>query len=283
MHEDTYRYPREYGKLQDPLGTEYFTNCRDDDGSGITYEDRFNFRAEIRNGFGWVEEQVNALAAIGQGATSDRHADVQDIWPPAVVATQHIREHSEGNIVVSRHDVRDLGWMDDEISEFRLDPGQGATFYEYPNFQGDSFSLIGDGNLVDLRYDPFTGEKNGSWNDRISSIDLWGVGGPPYRPVSGDGDESPDPWGGWVEAYNIPKSGHHDGVSSYTDIRDLGWMDNRISQIFLPEGTVARFYQYPNFQGASFQKVGVDPLGSWYDLTGDWWDNRISSIDLYPL
>jgi hypothetical protein len=81
----------------------------------------------------------------------------------------------------------------------------------------------------------------------------------------------------------IPEQGYGDVGSSMTDVDDLGWLDDRISYIYLSPGQGATFYQYSDFESDAtpFSFVGDPTYGTEINLTGDFWDNRISSIDVW--
>jgi hypothetical protein len=125
-----------------------------------------------------------------------------------------------------------------------------ARLYEHYHFQGRFIDITGDTPAIDP-----------SWNDRTSSIIVYGAAEPP--PV--------------IQEIMIFEHSHYGGRSQilppgqYNTNQLLIGADT-LSSALVPVGMVLRLYEHANFQGA-FIDIGEDTPAVSLD-----WNDRVSSL-----
>lgn len=170
-------------------------------------------------------------------------------------------EGASHSISSDRAYFSDLAW-NDQISSIHVPEGWSVVVYEH-HFNGASMTLTHDWSVRN---------SHDFWNDRISSIKVV----PPAQ-----GHCYADGYGS-AQQVVIFEHGNFGGaqlpVSNHiANLSDWNWNDV-VSSIHVPEGWRVIVYEHVGFEGRS-----TTLRSDWtvYRST-DWWNDRISSIELVP-
>ncbi len=170
-------------------------------------------------------------------------------------------------------DLRNRG-LGDTVSSVCIPAGWSATFYQYPDYRGRSFTISGHERIADLRRDR---SRRDYWGDRIGSVQVRRSG---YRddrvPVTGPCRDFPvlysddDYRGRSLELVRSIRDLHRDGFG------------DTASSICVPDGWTVTLYEDTEFRGAS---VRLAPGQSIADLKRDGlrgqdWGDRVSSVEV---
>jgi hypothetical protein len=193
---------------------------------------------------------------------------------PGVILYRHARFKGSNIFVPSGQDIRDLRSEDfnDEISSLEIIGGATVIIFEHKNYTGASAKITR--SVVDMvKLD--TGVPGSNWNDRISSIRVFGGRG--YY----SHDQADD-----TNIYCVfydndqPNSPSFNGkLGKHEEIKKK-WND-RISVVWLKRGYILTLFEHSDFKGEELVLEGKALRdGAFYNLEDYGFNNKGSSYIL---
>lgn len=159
-----------------------------------------------------------------------------------------------------------LGISNDQLSSFRVPSGYSITLYTDANYRGRRISYNNDVNCL-----------SSEWNDQISSVyityDRYNSGG-----NNNNNNNNNNNWGTVTiyEDENFNGRSVTLGPGSYDYLPKVGFRDNALSSLQLPQGWKVVLYDQPNFRGNSYTVLRTKDR---FNFSG--WGDRASSMIIY--
>lgn len=224
------------------------------------------------------------LSSILLGAMADDSAlaqrynddyDENDEEGPGVIVYRHARFKGNRLFIPAGEGIRDLRAEDfnDEISSIEVVGGATAIIYEHKNFNGESARV--NRSVADMvRFDG--GFGGGNWNDRVSSIKVFGGHG------HGHGDDYEEDES--VACVFYEESRRHSpsfkAMMGKHGRIERSWND-RVQVVWLRRGYILTLYEHADFRGEEVVLEGRSRRGGeFYNLDDYNFSRRASSYIL---
>ncbi len=201
---------------------------------------------------------------------------------PGVILYRHAAFKGGGVFIPSGRDIRDLRseGLNDEISSVEIIGGATAIIFEDKNYIGASARITR--SIADLvRFD--SDVEGGNWNDRISSMKVFGGRGYFSQGKADDRDDyysqkKADDEGIKCIFYadNRPNSPSLRGYLGKHETIKKKWND-RIRVVWLKRGYVLTLFDHADFRGESLVLEGKTRGGELFDLERYGFSYRASS------